>query len=204
MEYTLGIDLGVASIGWAAVSEAEGKIDAGVRVFPPGLDAFGTSKEANANENRRTSRGTRRRIRRKAQRKLLLRKNLEILGWVPSSKHERDDAEVREWESLDPYELRSKAIKEQISLPELGRILLHLNQRRGFLSLRKSEEASADKETKGILGEMSALATDIEQSGYKTLGNYLFHLREEDLKLTSIMKKSKLPFACVIDTCSGN
>ena len=182
MKYTLGIDLGVASIGWAAVSEAEGKIDAGVRVFPPGLDAFGTSKEANANENRRTSRGTRRRIRRKAQRKLLLRKNLEILGWVPSSKHERDDAEVREWESLDPYELRSKAIKEQISLPELGRILLHLNQRRGFLSLRKSEEASADKETKGILGEMSALATDIEQSGYKTLGNYLFHLREEDLK----------------------
>ena len=182
IKYTLGLDLGVASIGWALICEKSKKVDTGVRIFPPGLDAFGTSKESNTNDKRRTSRGTRRRIRRKADRKLLLRKNLETLGWIPSSKHERDDPEVKAWEGLDPYELRSKALTEKVTLHELGRILLHLNQRRGFLSLRKSEEQATDKEAKGILGEMSMLAKDIDKSGHKTLGNYLYHLRNENLE----------------------
>jgi CRISPR-associated endonuclease Csn1 len=39
MSYTLGLDIGSASIGWALVDE-EGKqiINAGVRVFPEGVD----------------------------------------------------------------------------------------------------------------------------------------------------------------------
>ncbi len=173
--------MGVASIGWAIVSEEKQFLRTGVRIFPAGFDAINTGKESNSNDNRRVSRGMRRRIRRKADRKLLLRKNLEQLQWVPSSKHERDDAEVREWEMLDPYFLRHKALSEKVSLQELGRILLHLNQRRGFLSLRKSQDQS-DSESKGILGEMDSLEKEIKQSGYETLGNYLYHLREQGLR----------------------
>ncbi|MGJ8660556.1 MAG: type II CRISPR RNA-guided endonuclease Cas9 [Bacteroidota bacterium] len=181
MGYVLGLDMGVASLGWAVIAESEQKIDSGVRIFPAGLDAFGTSKESNANEGRRTARGSRRRIRRKAERKKLLRENLEAIGWIPSSKHEREDPEVHQWEGLDPYFLRAKALKEKVTLHELGRIILHLNQRRGFLSLRKSEDAGADNKTKGMLAEMTQLAEDINASGHKTLGNYLYQLREEDL-----------------------
>ncbi len=181
MDYTLGIDMGVASIGWAVINEQTKFIRTGSRIFPAGFDAINTGKESNSNDNRRASRGMRRRIRRKANRKLLLRQNLEQLSWVPSSKHERDDAEVHQWERLDPYELRHKALSEQVSLMELGRIILHLNQRRGFLSLRKSADA-ADKESSGILGEMDSLERDIKDSGQKTLGSYLYTLREKDLQ----------------------
>ncbi len=186
--YTLGLDMGVASIGWACVSEEEQKLDSGVRVFPAGVDAFNSSKEKHANLDRRDARGMRRRVRRKARRKALIKKYLQELGWMP----EPGDSAYEAWLQQDVYALRSKAIKEKVSLAEIGRILLHLNQRRGFLSLRKKDEANANKETTGMLGEMSALQKEIDKGGFKTLGNYLHHLYESDQHITPLGKVAKI------------
>lgn len=172
--YTLGLDMGVASLGWAIVSTDDRFIDAGVRVFPAGLDNFNSAKEKHPNIDRRSARGMRRRIRRKAERKALIRTILQELGWMPT-----DDSRLQSWMNLNVYELRSRAIAQKITLEELGRIILHLNQRRGFLSLRKTEESNADKETQGMLGEMSALQKAIDESGTKTLGNFLYHIYQE-------------------------
>ena len=169
--YVLGVDIGVASIGWAAVSLETKWLDCGVRVFPAGVDNFNSPKEKHPNLDRRSARGMRRRIRRKAERKAIICGFLQELGWMPGEGAERDT-----WYALDVYALRSRAISEAITLEELGRIILHLNQRRGFLSLRKSETAAADKETQGMLGSISALQKEIDASGHRTLGNYLHHL----------------------------
>jgi len=181
MNYTLGIDMGVASIGWAVVSVADKFIDSGVRIFPAGLDNFNSSKEKHPNQDRRISRGARRRIRRRSERKKLISNILKDLGWMP-----KNEDELQEWYNLNVYELRSRAISEKISLLELGRIILHFNQRRGFLSLRKTEEVDGDKETQGMLGEISALQKAIDESGHKTLGNYLYHIYKEERHLVRL------------------
>lgn len=163
--------MGVASIGWAAIFPESKRIDCGVRVFPAGVDNFNSPSEKHPNLDRRAARGARRRIRRKAARKELICGFFQELGWMPVEEEAR-----KSWDGLNVYELRSRAISQKISLPKLGRIILHINQRRGFLSLRKSEKASADKETQGMLGSISALQNAIDASGYKTLGNYLYQL----------------------------
>lgn len=75
---------------------------------------------------------------------------------------------------LDPYVLRCRAIHEQLEPYEIGRVLLHLNQRRGFLSNRKKDRG--DKEVKGMLAEISQLQGEM---GDRTLGDYLAELRQD-------------------------
>lgn len=169
--------MGVASIGWAVVSVKDSFLDTGVRVFPAGVDNFNSPKEKHPNQDRRSARGMRRRIRRKAQRKATLKQALQELSWVPTESTTdapNEPSEIDLWHALPVYELRHRAVREKISLPELGRVILHLNQRRGFLSLRKSDEAAAEKESKGMLGQISELEQKIADSGLKTLGSYLF------------------------------
>lgn len=179
-KYTLGLDIGVASIGWAVVDFENQFIDSGVRVFPAGIDKFNTPKESHGNQDRRIHRGARRLNRRKAQRKALLKTCLKELGWMPEDQKDYDS-----WTALNVYELRSRAIQEQIDLSELGRILLHFSKLRGFLSLRKSAE-NLDKKSKGMLGAISELQKQIEDSGKKTLGAYLYGLYEKDAEQVRI------------------
>ncbi|WP_159434722.1 type II CRISPR RNA-guided endonuclease Cas9 [Rubritalea squalenifaciens] len=184
-KYTLGLDMGVASIGWAVVSQEDKFIDCGVRVFPAGLDNFNSAKEKHPNMDRRSARGMRRRIRRKAERKKLIKGILQQLGWMP-----KDPVALDQWMAMDVYELRSRAIHEQISLDELGRIILHLNQRRGFLSLRKAEEDSSDKETQGMLGEIKEFQKEIDSSGAQTVGNYLYQIYQKEGIHTSLRNRN--------------
>ncbi|MFV0336867.1 MAG: type II CRISPR RNA-guided endonuclease Cas9 [Chthoniobacterales bacterium] len=177
--YTLGLDMGVASIGWACISTQDKQIDSGVRIFPAGIDKFGTGKDTHLNQKRRSARTARRRATRKSKRKQLIRTILTDLNWIPNTV-----PELQHWENLDVYELRSRAIHEKITLPELARIILHLNQRRGFLSLRKSELDAAEgddkKQLEGLLGDISCLQKEIEEAGYLTLGNHLYQLRKQE------------------------
>ena len=59
--YTLGLDMGVASIGWAVVSKEDKFLDSGVRVFQSGVANFGTRNETHLNQKRRSARGARKR-----------------------------------------------------------------------------------------------------------------------------------------------
>jgi len=169
LSYTLGIDMGIASVGWAVVDVKKQFVDSGVRIFPAAVEAFNTAKEKRPNQDRRMARGMRRRIRRKAERRALIRALLTDLGWIS-----KDDEEIEKWLTLDVYELRHRALFEKITLAEFARILLHFNQRRGFLSLRKSLEAASDKETEGLLGSIHALEEQIQDTGSITFGNFLY------------------------------
>ncbi|MCC7476574.1 MAG: type II CRISPR RNA-guided endonuclease Cas9 [Pirellulales bacterium] len=183
----LGLDLGPNSIGWALVEDDTTKpeksklIDLGVRIFPEGVDNFDTSKEVSRNENRRITRGMRRQIRRRARRRRQLKESLQSVGLWP-----QDSSEEQTLYDLDPYELRSRGLKGKLSPYEFGRVLLHLNQRRGFLSNRKKDRG--DKEVKGMLAKINELASAMEADGSRTLGEH-FAKKLSDSRLESVRGK---------------
>jgi CRISPR/Cas system Type II protein with McrA/HNH and RuvC-like nuclease domain len=97
--------------------------------------------------NRRVKRSSRRLKSRYKLRRQKLNNVLAFLNIVHDEKYytneRKNDANgkrIKRGENNDIgkaiYELRDKAIREKISLPELGRILLHLNQWRGYSSDR--------------------------------------------------------------------
>ncbi len=168
MTVTLGLDLGPNSIGWALVDESQCSIIAsGVRAFPEGVDKFGTGKEVSRNEQRRDARLARRQTQRRSLRKQRLQEALVDKDLFPA-----DPAEQARLYALDPYELRTRALDERLTPHELGRVFLHLNQRRGFHSSKKG--ASRDKETSDMLAKISELARSIQASKARTLGEYLY------------------------------
>jgi CRISPR-associated endonuclease Csn1 len=172
----LGLDLGPNSIGWALVDDdpdrpAEAKlVDVGVRVFPEGVDNFDTKKEISRNEDRRIARGMRRQIRRRARRRRKLKEALITAQLWPSNPQE----EERLWQ-LDPYELRARSLHERLEPFEIGRIFLHLNQRRGFQSNRKKDRG--DQEVQGMLAEINELAEAIKRENCDTLGEHFAKVR---------------------------
>ena len=169
---TLGLDLGPNSIGWGLIDTINNQIvGTGVRIFPEGVDNFDTGKEESRNEARRTARMMRRQVLRRARRKKILRAALAEAGLFPADSNQQEQLLAE-----DPYELRVKTLKEKLTPHQIGRVLYHLNQRRGFKSLSKREEAQ-NKEVKGMLAEISELAMAM---GDKTLGQHLAAQRQEN------------------------
>ena len=175
---TLGLDIGSNSIGWALVdTDGEQIIDCGVRVFPEGVDRDAKGAEISKNENRRLARSARRNRWRKAMRKDILVRLLQRNDLLP-----KDVNAILELMNLDPYMLRARGLKEQLSNYEIGRALFHLNQRRGFWSNRKT----AKKEDGVVTKEATALAEKIEESGCITLGEYLASLDRDENRIRGI------------------
>lgn len=171
MRKVLGIDLGVASIGWAVVAlDAENLannkiIDCGVRIVP--LDSketseFQTGGNVPTNVARRGARGMRRNMQRFKLRRYALYKALQALGMMP------DDVLMTKLKPHDLYSLRAKALQTQISLQELGRVLIHLNLRRGFKSNRK---AASDKQESAYKEAIKSREQIIHESK-QTVGQY--------------------------------
>ncbi len=175
--YILGIDLGCNSLGWAVIDEPGNRIlGIGVRIFPEGVDRDTTGAEHPKNEQRRITRGHRRQIARRARRKAVVRMALKEAGLWPGNSS--DETKLLQ---LDPYELRARGLDEKLTLAELGRVLLHLSQRRGFLSNRKADRGRG-KENSETLQEISALANRIQASGLRTLGEYLHSFPKDELQ----------------------
>ena len=168
-KYRLGLDLGTNSIGWAAIVLDDndspcGVLDMGVRIFPDGRKP--TDKTSNA-VDRRLARGQRRRRDRYLKRRSTLMDALVEYGLMPPDRDER-----KALERLDPYKLRACALDGPLSPFELGRSLFHIDQRRGFKSNRKA--ASDDEnEARKTRADISLLRQSIEESGARTLGEFL-------------------------------
>jgi len=167
--YTLGLDLGSNSVGWALIAQDGTLFDnrtpilAGARVFPAGVADLETGKEKARGQERREKRSQRRILYRRRTRRGDLRHALADAGLCPTG---RDD--VRRWLALEPYTLRARGLDERLHPREFGRALYHLCERRGFKSNRKTESKDDNKVTKGA----SALQAKIEAAACRTLGEY--------------------------------
>ncbi len=174
MKKILGLDLGTTSIGWALIETEEcrcGSIVAGgVRIFTGVTEG---AKNTLKNKARRDKRGARRNIRRRSSRKAALKKALVQAGLLPRDVLDAvGAAKILNCISKDPYKLRSAALDRKLEDHELGRALLHLGSRRGFLSNRKAGNDSESKVGK----EITELQKAIEKTDSRTLGEYLSKL----------------------------
>lgn len=163
--YTLGLDIGSNSIGWALLDvKGQRVIDAGARVFQEGVDRDTKGSEISKNENRRVARGARRSRKRLNYRKDKLLRLLTRNGMLASK-----GSELQKLFDIDPYILRSKGLTEKLSAYEFGRVLYHLSQRRGFLSNRKSGKSKDDGV---VITSANAINKAMEESGCVTVGQY--------------------------------
>lgn len=169
-DYTLGLDIGSKSIGWALLeTKPEPSIvDIGVRVFPEGVDRDTKGAELSKNAKRREARGARRINERRRRRREKLVKVLQGINMLPT-----DEKKFTAVMAMDPYVLRAKGLDEKIEPCELGRALYHINQRRGFKSNRKAQAGGEEGIVKKQAGQ---LQSDIESHGCRTLGEYLASL----------------------------
>ena len=177
--YRLGLDMGTNSIGWAAINLDDdgapcGILDMGVRFFPDGRNP---RDEASNAVQRRVARGQRRRRDRYIKRRKDLINALVEYGLMPSDKAERKRI-ANNAQDFDPYELRARALDYPLKPFELGRALFHLNQRRGFKSNRKAA-GDDENEAQKTRADISELARRIEESGARTLGEYLAQRRRK-------------------------
>ena len=198
----LGLDLGSNSIGWALLS-ADGKkpqsiIDCGVRIFQAGLEGDIESGNAVSRaRERREKRSLRRQADRKQMRKEHLLHLLQRLGLLPQGlaqdifpaldkdlinryKSQNDEQNPCKLSNIFPYWLRKRALDYPLKPYELGRVLYHLGQRRGFLSNRKSPSAQDDGT---VITSISELRQRMNEAGSRTLGEYLVNLNPHEERI---------------------
>ncbi len=166
-ETILGIDLGIASCGWAVIrtSEVGGEIvAAGVRCWEaPEVPKTREPK----NQQRRLSRGQRRVIRRRRHRMACIRRLFKEQGLLHSS-----DANALKIPNLDPWCLRAEAFDRRLEPAELAVALGHIARHRGFRSNSKRDRgANAPSDTSKMLSAMEA--TREKLSKYRSVGEML-------------------------------
>lgn len=165
----LGLDLGVASIGWALISENEDErkiIGMGTRVIPldkDECDEFSSGNKITKNQNR-----TLKRTQRKGYYRYVLRRKALT---AELKKHGMFDEKLFKLPQLDLWGLRSKAVTDKIEITELGRVLYHLNQKRGYKSSRKEE--STDKKETEYVAEVKSRYQKLKEER-KTIGQKFF------------------------------
>ncbi|MBI9041192.1 type II CRISPR RNA-guided endonuclease Cas9 [Lutibacter sp.] len=193
MAKILGLDLGTNSIGWAVVDDTQNKISGiGSRIFPMGVENLGDGegKEMSRNASRTNARGVRRQFFRRRLRKKMLLKELASHNMCPLTEQDFKnwkvkkifpEGQLKQWFSLNPYELRNTALTQQISLQELGRIFYHLIQRRGFLSNSRTagKDDGAIFKGKPKEGKIGIEETQENIKG-KTLGAYLYNIQPKE------------------------
>lgn len=181
--YRLALDIGSTSIGWCLLrldtcNQPKAILRMGVRIFPDGRNPKdGTSLAV----TRRNARAMRRRRDRLLKRKDRLLNALIQLGFFP-----QDDAQRKALALLDPYSLRRKGLHELLTGPEFARALFHVNQRRGFLSNRKTDKKDSDS---GALKKaIKDLREKLNQENCQTLGEWLAKRHEARLSVRARLR----------------
>ncbi|MBF1311435.1 MAG: type II CRISPR RNA-guided endonuclease Cas9 [Porphyromonadaceae bacterium] len=181
-KHVLGLDLGVGSIGWCLIAlDAQGDpaeiLGMGSRVVPlnNATDAadFSIGKAFTANQERTARRTMRRGFARYQLRRYRLRRELEKVGMLP-------DAALIQLPLLELWELRERAATagRRLTLPELGRVLCHINQKRGYRHVKSDAAAIVGDEGEKKKDSNSAYLADIRandeklQAEHKTVGQY--------------------------------
>ena len=181
-KHVLGLDLGVGSIGWCLIAlDAQGDpaeiLGMGSRVVPLtnlGDDkAFSKGKAFTANQKRTARRTMRRGFARYQLRSYRLRRELEKVGMLP-------DAALIQLPLLELWELRERAATagRRLTLPELGRVLCHINQKRGYRHVKSDAAAivgdEGEKKTDSNSAYLAGIRANDEklQDEHKTVGQY--------------------------------
>lgn len=202
LDYRIGLDIGTNSVGWSVIEldrsetgtyKPVGILDAGVRMFDK---AEIPKTGASLAEPRRLARSARRRLRRHSDRKREIRKLL--IQFDVLNELELQQLYPLKEGSIDIWNIRLDGLERLLNREEWARLLIHLAQRRGFKSNRKSEERETEtgqvissvKENKDLLsnyrtvGEMWMKDPKFSQYDKKRNSNdeYIFNVSRLDLE----------------------
>lgn len=128
MNYIIGLDVGIGSIGWSVLrNDAECKRieDFGVRIFDSGELDNGKNRKS---QDRRRYRSARRLVTRRSHRKHRLKAHLVNIGFVTM----RDIDSYFESADNNIIKTRVKGLDEKLSPAELVACLIHICNYRGF------------------------------------------------------------------------
>ena len=185
---TLGVSVNFNCLSWALLDNEQQSpiLNTGVRVFQPSVLNLGTGLLEESHLALRTKyRNARKSSSRRQYRKLLLLRLLienrmcpcPISAWILwKNKGIFPTKELEDWLSLNPYDLRVQGLSQKLKLPEFGRVLYHLAQRRGKLVFKRNghnTDASifmhGDSKTK----RLGLCATQKQKKKDFTLGQHL-------------------------------
>ena len=180
LAYTLGLDIGIASVGAALILPEEKRIlNLHVRTFNKAeTDKLGES----LNKIRRDKRSARRRLRRRAHRLLRLARLMKNIGLITEASPSAFILSDRF--HLTPWELRSKGLDERLAPKEWASVIYHIVKHRGFHSTRKSEakstEAKSDQDVGKMLSGVERNKDLLKEGKYRTVGKLAVY--HEDFK----------------------
>lgn len=173
MKKILGLDLGVSSVGWSVIGVDENGdpseiLGMGSRIIPLSTDdanEFSTGNAISKNQKRTQKRTTRKGYDRYQLRRENLTAELRKLKMLP-------DERLIKLPVMDLWNLRAKAATpgEKLELSEIGRVLYHINQKRGYKHA-KADEAGDKKQTDYVAAVNNRYETI--QSLNQTVGQYL-------------------------------
>src|SRR3569832_569035 len=167
--YTLGLDIGMASVGAALLTEQR-ILALHVRTF----DKAEPAKEGDPlNKTRREARLTRRRIRRRAHRLLRLVRLFKRAGRIAETR-----PEAFALPGVSPWDLRAEGLDRLLASTEWATVLYHIVKHRGFQSTRKSE-AKDDEKAGQMLSGVTANQTRKQQKSKHTKNEKTTHKKKK-------------------------
>lgn len=169
-KYSLGLDIGTSSVGWAVLDLDKERIhDLGVRIFERPEDPQNGDSLA---KPRRDARSARRRLKRRRQRLNHLKQFFVDQNILTKDRVEEVLDYKSDFNKLDVYDLRAKALTEELSPEELLKVLYQITKRRGFKSNRKVVEES-DKEGGRVTSALKTNEKFLADNNYTTVGEAL-------------------------------
>ena len=179
MKKVLGLDLGVGSIGWCLIEKDDNNIPQriirmGSRIVPISSDEESGYTKGNAiskNADRTAKRTARKCYDRYQLRRQALVSLLKRLGMEPSKKL------IFEQNPLELWQKRADAASKEISLEELGRVLLHINQKRGY---KHSRLSNSDSKETAYVQEVNSRYDDLKAEGLTIGQHFAAKLKENE------------------------
>lgn len=169
---TIGLDIGIASVGWAVLNETR-IVDLGVRCF----DKAETAKEGESlNLARRQARLLRRRLRRRAWRLTKLARTLKREGLIADVGVLKQPPSAG-FKTPDLWKLRTEALDRRLNPEEWARVLYHIVKHRGFHWISKAEEKKADDDKEGGAVKKGLAGTKklMLERNYRTAAEMVIH-----------------------------
>lgn len=179
---TLGVDIGIASIGWALVQGEviDGKIcakeiiDSGVRIF---TKAENPKDKSSLALPRRIARGARRRIRRKRARLLGIKNFLSNSMDIPLEDMLQEDGHPVLFRTskdfLSPWTLRIEALHRCLQNDELARVILHIAKMRGYNDITYGLDGNKNNDDAKLTKAILQNKEELEKGGYQTIGEMM-------------------------------
>ncbi len=169
---TFGLDIGIASVGWAVLGENR-IVDLGVRCF----DKAETAKEGKSlNLARRTARLMRRRLRRRAWRLTKLARLLKREGMI-SDVNILKQQPAKGFQTPNLWKLRVEALDRKLEAEEWARVIYHLVKHRGFHWISRAEAKAADNDNEGGKVKKGLAGTKklMDAEKYRTAAEMVIH-----------------------------